>query len=117
MVSPMSASQSQSPAPSASVRRVSDESSLPNVAIGSTLVLDGQALGNDKGTVQLRINGVSLPVEVLEWTTSSAKIRLPEIGLAGAIKAEIEVLRADGSLASKSAVQLTPAATRLALED
>jgi hypothetical protein len=31
------------------------------------------------------------------------------------MKAEIEVLRADGSVASKSAVELTPANSRLAL--
>ena len=37
-----------------------------------------------------------------------------EVELTGATKAEIEVLRADGSLASKSAIELTPAADRLA---
>jgi hypothetical protein len=115
IVSPISAPQGQPAAPSASVRTVSDESSLPKVAIGSTLVLDGQELDNDRGTVRLRINGVSLPVEVLDWSTSSAKIRLPEMELSGAMKADIEVLRADGSLASKSAIELTPAVSRLAL--
>jgi hypothetical protein len=60
------------------------------------------------------VGGLSLPIEVLEWTNSSAKIRLPEVELTGAMKAEIEVLRADGSVASKSAVELTSANSRLA---
>jgi hypothetical protein len=89
--------------------------SLPSVAVGSTLVLDGQVFGESQGIARLRVGGLSLPIEVLEWTNSSAKIRLPEVELTGAMKAEIEVLRADGSMASKSAVELTPANSRLAL--
>ncbi len=90
------------------------EPSLPNVAVGSTLVLDGQLFGETQGVARLRVGGLSLPIEVLEWTNSSAKIRLPEVELTGAMKAEIEVLRADGSVASKSAIELTPANSRLA---
>ncbi len=47
--------------------------------------------------------------------TDSVKIRLPELDIEDAMKAELEVLRADGSLASKTAIELTSAATRLAL--
>ena len=90
------------------------EPSLPSVAVGSTLVLDGQVFGEVQGIARLRVGGLSLPIEVLEWTNSSAKIRLPEVELTGAMKAEIEVLRSDGSVASKSAIELTPAADRLA---
>ena len=43
------------------------------------------------------------------------KIQLPKMELSRPVKASLEVLRADGSLASKSAIELTPAATRLAL--
>jgi hypothetical protein len=102
-------------APTATIRTVSTERSLPSVAIGSILSLDGQSLGTDRGTVRLKVNGLALPIEVLEWSTTSVKIQLPQLELAGAIKAEIEVLRADGSLASKSAVELTAATSRLAL--
>lgn len=102
-------------APTATIRTVSTERSLPSVAIGTVLSLDGQSLGTDRGTVRLKVNGLALPIEVLEWSTTSVKIQLPQLELAGAIKAEIEVLRADGSLASKSAVELTAATSRLAL--
>jgi hypothetical protein len=101
--------------PSANIRVASEARSLATVAIGSVLSLDGQALGAEKGIVRLRVNGLALPVEVLEWSADSAKIRLPELDLDGPMKAEIEVLRADGSLASKTAIELTSAATRLAL--
>jgi hypothetical protein len=101
--------------PSANIRVASVERPLATVAIGSVLALDGHELGNEKGIVRLRINGLALPVEVLEWSAESAKIRLPELDVEGAMKADLEVLRADGSLASKTAIELTSAATRLAL--
>jgi hypothetical protein len=102
-------------APKANIRTVSTEERLPSVAIGSVLTLDGQSLGDDRGTVRLVVNGLTLPIEVLEWNASVVKVQLPQLELAGALKAEIEVVRADGSLASKSAVELTPATNRLAL--
>lgn len=89
--------------------------SLPKIAAGSTLQIDGQVLGEAQGTVRLRISGLVFPVEVVEWTTNVAKVRLPELELTETTKAEIEVLRSDGSLASKSGVELTPTGDRLAL--
>ncbi len=104
-------------APAANVRTVSAEERLPSVAIGSILSLDGQSLGNERGSVRLLVNGLALPIEVLDWNASVVKVQLPQLDLAGALKAEIEVLRADGSLASKSAVEVTPATSRLALNN
>jgi len=104
-------------APSADIRTVSTEERLPSVAIGSILTLDGQSLGDERGIVRLKVSGIALPVEVLDWNASIVKVQLPQLDLAGAMKAEIEVLRADGSLASKSAVELTPATNRLALNN
>lgn len=109
------AAPAQSATATANIRTVSTEASLPSVAIGSTLMLDGQELGDERGSVRLRVSGLALPIGIIEWNNNSAKIQLPQLDLTSSIKAEIEVLRADGSLASKSAVNLTPAATRLAL--
>jgi hypothetical protein len=113
----LNAQSSQPQAPPANIRVASDERLLTTVASGSILSLDGQSLGNEKGIVRLRINGLAMPVEVLDWSAESATIRLPELDLERRITAEIEVLRADGSLASKTAIELTSAATRLALSN
>lgn len=101
-------------APSANIRQATEEVSIPSLAIGSVIVLEGQALGNDKGIVRLRLAEMALPVEVLEWSNTSAKVRLPQMELTGAMNAQIEVLRADGSLASNSAVRLTLASSNAA---
>jgi hypothetical protein len=97
-----------------SVAVAATEPALPSIAVGSTLVLDGQVFGETTGVARLRIGGLSLPIEVLEWTNTSAKIRLPEVDLTSPMKAEIEVLRADGSVASTTAVELKASADRLA---
>jgi hypothetical protein len=102
-------------APAANIRTIPDEPKRPIVTIGSTLALEGKSLGAEKGIVRLRISGMAMPVEVLQWSDSAVEIKLPAMDLAEAMKADLEVLRADGSLASKSAIELTPAATRLAL--
>jgi hypothetical protein len=102
-------------APAATIRTVKEEPTLPRVAVGSTLMLDGESLGDEKGIVRLRMGALTLPVEVVEWTASSVKIQLSTMELGRPVKASLEVLRADGSLASKSEIELTPATTRLAL--
>jgi hypothetical protein len=93
---------------------IATEPALPSVAVGSTLVLDGQVFGETAGVARLRVGGLSLPIEVLEWTNNSVKIRLPEVDLTSPMKAEIGVLRADGSAASTTAIELKSAADRLA---
>jgi LysM repeat protein len=84
------------------------------LTVGSTLLVDGQTFGEKPGVARLRVNGLSLPIEVLEWTTSAVKIRLPKIEATTGTFADIEVLRADGNLASKSAVELTAASVQVA---
>lgn len=85
-----------------------------SVPTGSTLQLDGQTLGSETGVARLRISGVAFPVEVVEWSPESTKIRLPKLDVGSTTKAELEVLRADGSLASSNAIELTAPATGLA---
>jgi hypothetical protein len=88
---------------------------LPKVTVGSTLLVDGQKFGDKQGSARLRVGGAALKVEVVEWTASSVKVHLPQLELAGASKADIEVVRADGTIASKSSIELnTPSEVALA---
>jgi hypothetical protein len=50
---------------------------------------------------------MAMPIEVLEWTPAGVKVRLPQIEINGVTPAEIEVIRGDGSLASKTPIDLT----------
>jgi hypothetical protein len=92
--------------------------SLPTrttVAVGSILLVNGQAFGDKAGGARLRISGMAMPIEVLEWIPAGVKVRLPQVEITGNTPADIEVLRGDGSLASKTAVTLTASPEQLAL--
>jgi hypothetical protein len=82
------------------------EAPRPKVTVGSTLLVDGQSFGDKQGAARLRVGGAALKVEVVEWNGSSVKIRLPQLDLDSSTNADIEVVRADGTLASKTGVEL-----------
>lgn len=86
----------------------------PKITVGSMLQADGQTFGDKPGLARLVIGGVALKIEVIEWLGSAVKIRLPQLELAGPSSADIEILRADGSLAAKTPVELV-SATEVAL--
>jgi hypothetical protein len=81
------------------------------VAGGSTLLVDAQQFGPRAGSAQLRIGGVPMKVDVLEWTANAVKVRLPQLQLATAPQADLLIVRADGTIASKTSIQLIAAAS------
>lgn len=105
------------PAHSANAAKPVVEQPRMQIAVGGTLLVDGQVFGEKPGLGRLQVNGFTLPVEVLGWSPSAVKIRLPQLKLTGATMADIEVLRADGSLASKTAIELTTAVEHVALSN
>lgn len=76
------------------------------VAVGSELLLDGQTFGDKPGTARLSVSGLSLPITVTEWKTSGVKLVVPTVDLTKGTKADIEVVRADGTIASKTGIEL-----------
>jgi hypothetical protein len=81
---------------------------LPSILIGSIMSINGQQLGENRGVVRLIVNGSPVALEILEWTATEAKVRIPAELPAG-LQAQIEILRADGSVVAKDAVQLAAA--------
>jgi hypothetical protein len=90
------------------------EPARPSVPTGSVIKLDGQSLGAEKGVVRLRISNVAMPIEVVEWSAESTKVRMPKLDVNGGTKAELEVVRADGTVAATNAIELTSAVSTLA---
>jgi nucleoid-associated protein YgaU len=78
---------------------------LPSILIGSIMTINGQPLGENRGTVRLIVNGSPVALEIVEWSANGAKVRIPA-DLPAGLQAQIEILRADGSLVAKDAVQL-----------
>jgi len=65
--------------------------------IGSIMTINGQPLGDGRGTVRLIVNGSPVALEIVEWSATAAKVRIPAELPAGT-QAQIEILRADGSV-------------------
>jgi hypothetical protein len=82
---------------------------LSRVMAGSTLLVDAVQFGSKAGSAQLRIGGAPMKVEVLEWTASAIKVRLPQLQLAAASQADLLIIRADGRIASKTSLELIAA--------
>jgi len=91
------------------------ESSRTQVAIGSTLLINGQAFGNLPGGARLRITSMALPIQVVEWTPNAVKVMVPPVELTGVTPAEIELILPDGTLAAKMPVELIPSPQGLAI--
>ena len=89
------------------------EEHLTQVAVGSTLNFEGQDLGDQAGQVMLVVDKLSLGMQVNEWTAGKVTATLPLMGLAGATKAEIILVKADGQIASSIKVELIPAASTI----
>jgi hypothetical protein len=50
-----------------------------------------------------------MKVEVLEWTAAAVKVRLPQLQLAAVSPADLLMIRADGTIASKTSIELIAA--------
>ncbi len=111
-----SPSQVTSNGSSSAATTAANEAPRPKVNVGATLLVDGQKFGDKQGAARLRVGGAALKIEVLEWKTDAVKIRLPELALDSAANADIEVVRADGSLASKTGIELSTAADVVAAQ-
>jgi hypothetical protein len=85
------------------------------VSVGSILMINGQVFGNVAGGARLSLGGIAMPIEVLEWTPAGVKVRMPQLEINGVTPAEIEVFRGDGSLASKTPIDLTGSPAQLAV--
>ena len=85
------------------------EDKLMQVPVGATLTLQASNLGDKAGQVILQIDKISLPAQVSEWKNDSVTATLPMIGLNGNVKAEIMLVKPDGSLGSSVKVELIPA--------
>lgn len=82
---------------------------LPEVQVGATLTLPGQALGNDAGVAMLRIGDITLGAMVNEWADNGVQLTLPMLGVEQPKRAEIVVMFANGQVVMTVPVKLLPA--------
>lgn len=77
---------------------------------GDELVLEGEALGEQSGTVHVTLGGIKLAAEVIDWLPSRVTVRLPRAVLEQPAASRIALTRADGQCAASVDVEIHPAA-------
>ena len=83
----------------------------PLVVPGSQVVLTAANLGDTPGAVTLQMNNLALPVEILNWSTEAATVRIPAMTLTSTTPALLTIVRPDGSIARTIDVALPAGAT------
>ncbi len=77
-----------------------------SVPAGSTLLVDGQQFGSKPGSARLRIGGGLMKLSVIQWTPNAVKVNLPKADQVGSTDADLEIVRADGSIASRTSLEV-----------
>lgn len=80
---------------------------LPEVTVGSTVMLAAKDLGTT-GRALLVIDKLTLDMQVDEWTADRATATLPNLAIRSPVPAAIVLVKADGQAASTLRVQLLP---------
>ena len=75
------------------------------VSPGQSISIDG-ALGVNPGQVLLNVNGLSLRADVRSWSAEQATVVLPQLQFSSSMDAVVQVIAADGSIASEVPVIL-----------
>jgi hypothetical protein len=91
-----------------------EEVARTKVPAGSTLLVDGQNFGSKPGSARLQIGGGFLKIAIAQWTPNAVKISLPKADQAGSTDADLEIVRSDGSIASRTSIEVDSAAAEVA---
>jgi hypothetical protein len=77
-----------------------------NVPVGSTVTAKVNFLGDAQGFVMLKLGNAILECRVLDWAANEVSFVVPDMGLAQATAAELQVVRPTGTIVKTYAIQL-----------
>jgi hypothetical protein len=78
------------------------------VAAGGELIVAGEGLGPEPGKVIVHLGNIEMEAEVLGWYDLGVRLKMPDLPLADATKADLVVIRGDGAAANPVAVTVNP---------
>lgn len=81
---------------------------LPQIESGQVVTLEDATFGEDVGAVVVKIDALILTADLLEWTDTLVKARMPRLPMAVAAEAQVVVLNAEGEIAEVVAIELLP---------
>jgi hypothetical protein len=84
------------------------EQPLTQVPNGAAITLQGTDLGDAAGQLVLVFGTISMPAQVTAWSPVAMSGTLPTLGLAEPTKAQLWLVRADGTVAANMDIELIP---------
>jgi hypothetical protein len=76
------------------------------VASGTPLNLAGEGFGPEAGQAVVRVGGLELNAQIEGWYDLGARIKMPELPLASATKAQLVLIRGDGAATNPLEIDL-----------
>lgn len=90
------------------------EAPLTQVPNGAAITLQGTDLGDAAGQLVLVFGTISMPAQVTAWSPVAMSGTLPTLGLAEPTRAQLWLVRADGTVAANMDIELIPVAAEQA---
>lgn len=84
------------------------ESDLPTVSPGQDVTLDAANLGTPPGQVRVAIAGLTFDAAINDWTNNQVTATLPTLQISEAVQARVEIVTAQGQVATHVDVLLAP---------
>ncbi len=84
------------------------EADPATLTAGGELIVAGEGLGPEPGRVLVHLGTLELEAEVLGWYDLGVRVKMPDLPLAEATKADVVVVRGDGAAANPLTVTLHP---------
>jgi hypothetical protein len=78
------------------------------VAAGGEMIVAGEGFGPEPGKVIVHLGAIEMEAEVQGWYDLGVRVKMPDLPLAGATKAELVVIRGDGAAANPLTVTVNP---------
>jgi hypothetical protein len=84
------------------------ETDPKSVPAGGEMIVAGEGFGPEPGKVLVHLGNLELEAEILGWYDLGVRMKMPDLPLASATRAELIVIRGDGAAANPLTVTVNP---------
>jgi hypothetical protein len=102
--------------PTTPVVAVEEATGLPVLEIpaGAAFKLELPELGEEASVAVVELRGLTLPVQILDWSPEAVALQLPAMGLTEAVASVLTIARPDGEVVRTIEFAMIPAAVTVA---
>jgi len=84
------------------------EADPTTVGAGGEIIVAGEGFGPEPGKAIVHLGSIEMEAQVLGWYDLGVRLKMPDLPLAGATKADLVIIRGDGAAANPLTVTVNP---------